>query len=338
MATNYNNAIVKAIAEKAENGNRSYVKKDDIVKHGATENTWHWYNDHLKKMERVARQFVERQYQLLEMGEFQSFAEAVSDRDERLDKLNSELIELKKEMLLRIDPEKKHHCTKYDGAMIAAYAHGTEAVKNNTAKEKNFQSRIEHAFSTRAEFRHKLEADFGIIILGADFMSAERATYLRKERELLRGINGAEKAKAKIEEQISGMQAAKAMAPGGAEYFDGVIEGLRKQLETMKGEIVAAKKKLGLFYKENPEKVMTEPTIEEVMEKKAQEEINEKRVQLQEKVSGMKKQEKTDLLTKHGVKFNKNEKSVDLDDRVIEILMTEPEVAEPEAVSEPAVA
>ena len=304
---NYNNAIIKALSEKAENGNRTYVRKDDIIKHGATENTWNWYNTHLKKMEEVARKFVERQYQLLEMGEFESLDEAKADRDEQLDRFNSELIDLKKEMLLRIDPDKKHHCTKYDGAMIAAYAHGTEAVKNNTAREKKFESRVAHTFATRAMFRHSIERDFGIIILGTELMSAEKATYLRKERELLRNINTAEKDKTEIEENISAMQAAKAMAPGGAEYFDKVIEDLTAKLAGAEGEIKSAKAALGKFYAANPEKIMAEPTIDEVMEKKLQEEKNEVRVQLQEKVQAMKKQEKTDLLTKHGIKFNKNE-------------------------------
>lgn len=332
MATtlNYNQAIISAIKEKAENGNRSYVKKDDIIKHGALETTWDWYNNHLKKMEDVARKFVERQYQLLELGEFQSLDEARADRDEQLDKFNSELIDLKKEMLARVDPDHKHHCSKYDGAMIAAYAHGTEAVQNNTNREKKFQSRVAHTFATRAAFRHALEADFGIIILGTEFMSAEKATYLRKERELMRGVSGAEKNKTEVEEQISAMENAKAMAPGGAAYFDSVIESLNKKLKGFEDEITSAKAKLGRFYADHPEKVMAEPTIDEVMTKKEQEEKEEKRVQLQEQVNGMKKQEKTDLLEKHGVKFNKNEKSADLDERVIEVLAKMEEQADPE--------
>ena len=344
MTTTGGIAIRKAIIEKAENGNTSYVREKDIKAKGGFSNTWVWYNNHLKKMEEVSREAVKRLFEYseiegvnIEAASPEEIEKAVGKRDEVCEKLFSELIDLKKELLGKIlEPGEKRPCSSYDGVVIALMAHGTQAVRNNTTGEDNFQSRVQDTFQTRAKFRHALEGYFGRILLNQGMMSPERATYLRKEKKLVGDVRSAENKKDEISEEISVLEDMIMKFPEEAKkYFEEQLISKKELLVAQEATIKERKKILGAFYAENRNGVCTEETIEEAM---GIEEKEEKKEEAKKQAGDMTKSQLADALTEMAVSFNKSMKKEELQELYAKAMSERDEEPEVIDVVEEAVA
>lgn len=340
MATNakakLNNTQIgvrEALLEKAANGNTSYIRKKDILNHNGFETSWDWYDRTMCKFESEARKYVKRLFDILAI-DGGTVEDAIKRRDDELDAICSDLIELKKEMLEVIDPDHRHHCSSHDGDVIGMFAHGTQATANNVSGDKGFESTVQDTFASRAKFRHALEGYFGRIILNAGMMTPERATFLREERKLIGAVRSGKKNIEEIESEISGIKSAKAKAPGGAVYFDEVLKGLRARLEGAKNSLKTAESNLQEFYKANPEGLAYEPSIQEVMEGEKKDEMKQA---VAERVQSMTKKEKTELLKKHDVKVGKKAVIEQIDKKVFNLLMAlaEQQESEPQTQAEP---
>ena len=334
MATNMNqtqSSIRSALLEKAANGNTSYIRRQNILDHGGAGTSWDWYDGIMCDFEEVARKYVSRLFDLVEL-DGRSVKEVQEERDDKLDAICAELIELKKEMLLRIDPEGKHIISRHDGDVIGIMAHGTQATANNVSGEQDFQATRQDTFTTRAKFRHALEGYWGRIILNAGMMSPERATFLRTERDLLGKIRGRKSAITDIEAEIDATEKIKAKVKGGEEVYDDILKSLKGKLEGAKSALKKAEKDLKDFYKSNPEGIQTEPTIQEVMNKEKKDEAKAK---AEEAAKSMTVKELKALLDQHNIKHGKKANKDQLIKKVIPLLMAtmcdeEPQ-AEPEA-------
>lgn len=325
--------IRAALLEKAGNGNTSYVRKETIVDNGGFETSWYWYDDLLCRMEEKSREFVSRYFSILSLDgvtDPESVKKKVVERDEILSRFNSELIDMKKEMLAVIDPEGKHHCTKFDGVVIAMFAHGTEAMANNVAGEKDFQIEVQDTFASRAKFRHALEGYFGRIILANGMMSPERATFLREQRKLLGKVNAAKRKIKDLQDQLKGLEIAKSANPEAAKYFESAIRSLEKKIGGAKGDQKKAERNLDEFHKANPDGTTYEPTIQEEMNKSKKKEVEAK---VAEKVNGMTVKELKEALDAAEVPYPKKATKPELQKLLLNVELSahdEPEQAAPD--------
>lgn len=335
--TDAGNAIRAALAEKAENGNRSYVKREDVVSvHKGKDTQWEAYNASLIKFETLARGFVERYYNVLK-GTQAELDERAMKRDEVLAKINSDIIDEKKALLKWIDPDKKHRCAACDGYVIGEMAHDIIMKRNNVDGEEKFKSRVVHGVKTRAEFRRKLEQYFGIIITGEDVIDPERTHYLRKERSYLSAINSAKKA---VEDKraeknlmltlsVKLKASEEARAEQEAEYDEEIAE-LEKDVETAKKEFLE-------YRAAHRDQRDTEPTHEEVLGMEKRDEALQAALELTAKMT---LKELREFLDEHKVSYPKRARKDDMQKRVAMVMAAnaeEAEAAEPEAeeVAEP---
>lgn len=339
-------SIRKALAEKAESGNTSFIHESDVKKHGGNGNVWRHYDSLLTEMEELARSFVEYYYMVLGGNDSADIDERALKRDKRLKALNSKLIEKKKELLKWVDPEQKHRCSTFDGVVIAEMAHSIIAQKNNVEGEKGFKSRSAHTFAPRRAFRHRLEAHMGILLTGADLVGAEHAYYLRVEKQLLGKVRGAERAKNEVANNKAKYIAftvdflADTGEPYPEEAKEKRIKEFDEKIKELDKDIESAKKELAEFHKEHRDQRMSEPTIQEEM---GQAKKEEETVAILEKVSEMTPEKKKEVMGVLKLKERKGEKEESLNKRIAEAMykfyqatkVAEPEKAEPEkAVAE----
>lgn len=325
--TDTGRAIRLALAEKAENGNRSFVKRDDVKAHGGLDTQWTEYNDTLIKMEAEARKFVLHYYGVLEGKDPASLDAKAIERDAELNRINDKLISLKKDLLKWVDPEQKHRCSFCDGIIIGEMAHDILAQKNNTEGEREFKSRSSHSYASRAVFRHKLEAYLGILITGADVIEPEKANYLRVERKLLGKINAA-----KRKEQEARDKRAQFVAFA-AEY--GIDEKAQKarltELDTNIDGLVSAVKKaeteFNKFRADHRNKKLAEDSIEVILGEQKKEEI---KAEATKKVEDMTVEELKKVLDEAKVKYPKKPKKAELQELVVNLMTKDAEQAESE--------
>lgn len=330
-------AIRAALAEKAEAGNTSFIHEKDVLKHGGNAPQWQEYDDTLTRMEVLARKFVLHYYGVLKGKDASELDEAGIRRDDELKKINSELINLKKDLLSWVDPEQKHRCSYVDGVVIGEMAHDIISQKNNVEGEKGFKSRSAHTYASRRVFRHRLEANLGILITGADVIEPEHAHYLRVEKQLVGKVRGAEKAVKEFQEQratfitfATDFEIPEEQQKARLAYYD-------KQIESADEDVEAAKKELAQFHRDHTDKKLVEPTIQEEM---GQAQKEEDKSAILEKVQAMTEEQKKEVMGLLKLKPRKGEADDALNERIAEAIMkvkelTEVEPAE-EAKAEPA--
>ena len=325
-------AIRAGLAEKAEAGNTSFIHEQDVLKYGGNKNQWRKYDDTLVKMETYARQYVFYYYSVLQGTDGAALDEAAVKRDEELQRINNELISLKKELLGWIDPEQKHRCAYCDGIVIGEMAHDVIAQKNNTEGTKGFKSRSAHTYAARRKFRHALEAYMGILITGADVVEPERAHYLRSEKTLLGKIRSAEKHKQELTDQRATFVSFAAEFQLSEDQQKVRLHTYDQQIEQAEKDIEEAKKALASFHIAHPGKKAIEPTIQEEMGEARKE---EKMSATLEKVEAMDDAKKAEVMKVLKINKRKSEKVESLNKRIAEALFKLSEASESESQAEP---
>lgn len=323
--------VRKALAEKAESGNTSYVREDDIKNHGGNKNVWRTYDTILTEMEAIAREFVKYYYMTIGGKDSAEIDKKYLKRDESLKDINSRLIDKKKELLTWVDPDQKHRCTEFDGIVIGEMAHKIQRMKNNVDRVDGFKSRVAHTYAERATFRHRLEAELGILITGVDVMDPEHAHYLRFENKLLGKISSAEREKKELEAKKTSFIVFAVEFEVPEKEKDKKIAEYMSQLSEIDEKIEKAEKQLAKFRREHNDERLYEPTIQEEMTTSSKEDTLSA---ILEKVRNMTDEQKLEVMKLFGMKSRKSEKVEDLNKRLAETIMSAKDVinksAEPE--------
>lgn len=328
MAKNYINSektfcVRKALAEKAENGNTSFIHEDDIKNHGGNKNVWRTYDTLLTEMEAIAREFVKYFYMTIGGKDSAEIDKKYLKRDERLKDINSRLIDKKKELLTWVDPDQKHRCTDFDGVLIGEMAHKIQRMKNNVDRVDGFKSKVAHTYAERRTFRHRLEAELGILITGVDVMDPEHAHYLRVENKLLGKISSAEREKKELTDKRAGFIGFVVEFGISDEEKEKKLASYDEQISEIDNKIEEAEKQLAQFRREHKDERAYEPTIQEEMgAAKKEEDLSA----ILEKVKAMTEEQKLEVMKLFGMKSRKSEKVEDLNKRLAETIMSAKDV------------
>ena len=287
-------------------------------------------------MEAIAREFVKYFYMTIGGKDSAEIDKKYLKRDERLKDINSRLIDKKKELLTWVDPDQKHRCTEFDGVLIGEMAHKIQRMKNNVDRVDGFKSKVAHTYAERRTFRHRLEAELGILITGVDVMDPEHAHYLRVENKLLGKISSAEREKKELEDKRAGFIGFVVEFNVSDEEKEKKLASYDEQISEIDNKIEEAKKQLAQFRREHKDERAYEPTIQEEMgAAKKEEDLSA----ILEKVAAMTEEQKLEVMKLFGMKSRKSEKVEDLNKRLAETIMSakdvinksaEPEKAEPE--------
>lgn len=342
MATNIDTgrAIRTALMQKAENGNTSYIKWEDVKACQGNRQVWNEWNDTLIKMEQLAREFVFYYYSVLKGSSAAKLDEEKVKRDEKLTALNDAIIKEKKELLKWVDPEQKHRCAFCDGIVIGEYAHSVIRRKNNVSGERGFKSRASHTYAERRTFRKRLEFYLAQVIEGADIIDPEHAHYLRVEKKLLGKINSAKSAQEQLRQKREGMVSNAAMFGTPEEILAKALEPIDEDIKAKDEAISEAESVLAEFRKSHRDRVLTEPEFD------ADGDINESEDEKQvvtsvtsAEVNGMTMKELKEVLDENGVQYPKKATKSELVEKVMQVMLSEksesePEQAEPETAVE----